>query len=156
MAENKLLFAEGASINISPMFSGVNYQFWKVRMKIFIESIDCGIWNAIVNGSFIPMHVVDGVHVAKPFDELTDLENKKMQYDCVAKNIITSALNLEFFRVSQCSSAKEMWDILEVTYEGTTDVKRARKHALIQEYELFKMQPGETIKKTDLGALLLN
>ena len=68
----------------------------------------------------------------KCFDELTDIENKKIQYDCVANNIITSALNLdEFFRVSQCSSAKEMWDILEVTHEGTTDVKRARKHALI-------------------------
>jgi len=146
MAKNKLPFVEGASINRPPMFSGVNYQFWKVRTKIFIESIDRGIWNATINGSFIPMHVVDGVHVAKPFDELTDLENKKMQYDCIAKNIITSALNLdEFFRVSQCSSAKEMWDIFEVTQEGTTDVKRACKHALIQEYELFSMQPGETI-----------
>jgi len=29
-----------------------------------------------------------------------------------------------------------MWDILEVTHEGTTDVKRARKHALTQEYEM--------------------
>jgi len=38
-----------------------------------------------------------------------------------------------------------MWDILEVTHEGTNDVKRARKHALIQEYELFTMQKGETI-----------
>jgi len=38
-----------------------------------------------------------------------------------------------------------MWDIFEVTHEGTTDVKRARKPALIQEYELFRMQPGETI-----------
>jgi len=146
MAENKLPFAKGASINIPPMFSGVNYQFWKVRMKIFIESIDRGIWNAIVNGPFIPMYVVDGVSTAKCFDELTHLEYKKMQYDCVAKNIITSALNLdEFFRVSQCSSAKEMWDILAVTHEGTTYVKRARKHALIQEYELFRMQQGETI-----------
>jgi len=72
------------------------------------------------------------VSTTKCFDELTDIENKKIQYDCVANNIITSALNLdEFFRVSQCSSAKEMWDILEVTHEGTTDVKRARKHALI-------------------------
>ena len=63
-----------------------------------------------------------------------------MQYDCIAKNIITSAMNLdEFSRVSQCSSAKEMWDVLEVTHEGTNDVKRARKHTLIQEYELFRM-----------------
>ena len=38
-----------------------------------------------------------------------------------------------------------MWDILEVTHEGTNDVKRAIKHALIQEYELFRMQKGQTI-----------
>ena len=135
MAENKLPFAEGASIHRPPMFSGVNYQFWKVRMKIFIKSIDRGIWNAIVNGPYILAYVVNGIYVAKSFDELTDVENKHVQYDCVAKKIITSALNLdEFFRVSQCISAKEMWDIFEVTHEGTTDVKRARKHALIQEY----------------------
>ena len=77
---------------------------------------------------------------------MSEAENKRVQYDCVVKNIITSALNLdEFFRVSQCSFAKEMWDILEVTHEGTNDVKRARKHALIQEYELFRMQQGESI-----------
>jgi len=39
----------------------------------------------------------------------------------------------EFFHVSQCKSAKEMWEVLEVTHEGTNDVKRARKHALIQD-----------------------
>jgi len=38
-----------------------------------------------------------------------------------------------------------MWDVLEVTHEGTNNMKRARKHALIQEYELFRMQPGELI-----------
>jgi len=155
MAENKLPFAEGASINRPPMFSWVNYKFWKVRMKIFIESLDRGIWNAIINGPFIPMHVVDGVSTAKCFDELTDLENKKMQYDCVAKNIRTSALNLDnFFRVSQCGSAKEMCDILEVTHEGTTNVKRARKHALIQEYELFRMKQGETIADVQKRSLI--
>ena len=45
--------------------------------------------------------------------------------DLVAKNIITSALTMdEFFRISQCNSAKEMWEVLEVTHEGTEDVKR--------------------------------
>jgi len=34
---------------------------------------------------------------------------------------------------------------LEVTHEGTEDVKRSRKHSLIQEYELFRMQPEESI-----------
>ena len=51
----------------------------------------------------------------------------------------------ELFRVSQCKNSKEMSDVLEVTHEGTSEVKRVRKHALIQEYEFFKMQKGESI-----------
>jgi len=85
MADNKLPYAEGASIHRPPMFSRVYYQFWKVRMKIFIESIDRGIWNAIVNRPNIPMTLLNGVLVEKSFDKLTDAENKKVQYDCVAK-----------------------------------------------------------------------
>jgi len=59
MAENKLSFAEGVSINRPPMFCGLNYQLWKARMRFFIESIDRGFWDAIVNGSFVPQVVVN-------------------------------------------------------------------------------------------------
>jgi len=119
MAEGKLPLREGTSINRPPLFSGVNYQFWKIRMKIFIESLDRVIWDAIVNDPYVPKTVVDGVTINKPWSEWSDYESKKDHFDYVAKNIITSTLNLdEFFRVSQCSSAKEMWDILEVTHEG--------------------------------------
>jgi len=130
---DKMPFREGASINRSPLFCRVNYQFWKVKMKIFIHSTDKGIWESIENGPFIPQVKRDEVFVDKPLSEWTEAENKKSKFDWIAKNIITSALSCdEFFRVSQCSSTKEMWDILEVTHEGTTNVKRARKHALIQ------------------------
>ena len=57
-----------------------------------------------------------------------------------AKNIITSALGInEFF------NAKEMWDILQLTHEGTTNVKRSRVNTLTHEYELFGMNPNENI-----------
>jgi len=126
------------------MFGGLNYAFWKIKMKIFMESIDMGIWDAMVNGTFVPMQVVKGETVMKPWSQWNETEKKKAQYDSLAKNIVTSALNMdEFFRVSQYSSAKEMWEILEVTHEGTNDVKRARKHTLIQEYEFFRMQLEE-------------
>jgi len=35
---------------------------------------------------------MNGEFVEKSFDELTDAENKKVHYDCVAKNIIKFAL----------------------------------------------------------------
>ena len=143
---DRLPFGEGASINRPPLFCGLNYQFWKVRMKIFMESLEKGIWDAIENGPFIPKFEKDGFVIEKPWSQWTDAKSKKAKFDCIAKNIITSALNSdEFFWVSQCKSSKEMWDTLEVTHEGTNEVKRARKHALIQEYEMFRMLKGDTI-----------
>lgn len=38
-----------------------------------------------------------------------------------------------------------MWEVLKVTHEDTDDVKRVRKNTLIQEYEMFRMQPIELI-----------
>jgi len=142
----KMPFGEGASINRPPLFCGLNYQFWKVKMKIFVESLDKRIWDTIENCPFIHKSEKDGSSIEKPWSQWTDAENKKAKFDCIAKNIITSTLNWdEFFRISQCASAKEMWDTLEVTHEGTNDVKIARKHTLIQEYEMFRMLKGESI-----------
>ena len=52
----------------------------------------------------------------------------------------------EYFRVSNCRNAKEIWDTLQVTHEGTTDVKISRINTLTHEYELFRMNQNETIK----------
>nr|AFN88195.1 phytoalexin-deficient 4-2 protein [Phaseolus vulgaris] len=119
------------------------------HLKFFLlVFLNKGIWEAIENGPFIPQVKKDDVFVDKPRSEWTEKDSKKAKFDWIAKNIITSSLSCdEFFRISQCEIAKEMWDILEVTHEGTNDVKRARKHALIQEYEMFRMQKGETISE---------
>ena len=58
MSEFKVLFAEGSAVNRPPMFNGMNYAFWKVRMQIFMESIDVLIWEAVVHGPYVPMQVV--------------------------------------------------------------------------------------------------
>ncbi|XP_068501382.1 uncharacterized protein [Phaseolus vulgaris] len=66
------------------------------------------------------MQIVKDEQVEKPRSEWNETERRKAQHDLVAKNIITSALTMdEFFRISQCKSAKEMWEVLEVTHEGT-------------------------------------
>jgi len=105
-------------------------------MKIFTESLDKGIWDAIENGPFVPKFEKYGSFIEKSWSQWTDSESKKVKFNCIAKNIITSALySDEFFRVSQFKSSKDMWDTLEVTHEGTNEVKRARKHTLIQEYD---------------------
>ena len=69
-------------------------------MKIFIESIDQGIWDAIINGPYTPKHIVDDVQLNKPWTQWNEEERRRAQYDCNAKNILTSSLNMdEFFHV---------------------------------------------------------
>ena len=115
-------------------------------MQIFLEFVDRGIWDAVLNGPFVPVNIVNEVQEPKPFAQQTVDENRRAQYDVKVKNIISSTLTLdEFYKISVCINAREIWEILRVTHEGTDDVKRARKNSLIQEYEMFCMQQGETI-----------
>ena len=93
--------------------------------------------------------VVGNATIENPREQWDEEEKKLVQYNLKAKNIITSALGMdEYFRVSNCKSAKDMWDTLQVTHEGTTDVKRSRINTLTHEYELFRMNYLESFRNT--------
>jgi len=78
-------------------------------MQFFIQSTNKGILEGIENGPFIPQVKKDDVFVDKPWFEWTKTDSKKANFDWIANNIITSALSCdEFFRISQCATAKEM------------------------------------------------
>ena len=94
-----------------------------------------------------PTIVVANATIEKPKKQWDEEERRTVQYNLKSKNIITSALGIdEYFRVSNCKNAKEMWDTLQVTHEGTTDVKRSRINTLTHEYEIFRMNQNETIQ----------
>jgi len=86
------------------------------------------------------VNVVNGVGTAKLKNTYDEDDRKKILNEKKAINILQSALSMdEFFRISQCKSAKEIWDTLVETHEGTTEVKRSRLNTLSQEYEMFRM-----------------
>ena len=60
--------------------------------------------------------------------------------------LICALSSEEFNRVSTCKTAKEMWDKLKVTHEGTSQVKETKINLLVHEYELFSMKENESIK----------
>ena len=139
---------EGQSISRPPYFDGTNYTYWKERMKIFIQSIDYKLWLVIKNGPTMPKKMVDGKEVEKREEEFSDEDMKKMEQNAKAKNIFYCAVNPDDFRkISRCQTAKQMWDKLEVTYEGTSQVKEAKIDMLVHEYELFNMRDDEKIEE---------
>ena len=135
---------EGQSISRPPYFDGTNYTYWKERMKIFIQSIDYKLWLVIKNGPTVPKKMVDGKEVEKSEEEFSDEDMRKIEQNAKAKNIFNCAVNPDGFRkISRCQTAKQMWDKLEVTYEGTSQVKEAKIDMLVHEYELFNMRDDE-------------
>ena len=62
-----------------------------------------------------------------------------MQSNAKAMNILYCALDPnEYNRISTCELAKNIWDRLEVTHEGISQVKKSKINILVHNYELFK------------------
>ncbi|KAK2430292.1 gag-protease polyprotein [Trifolium repens] len=143
-----MAFAPKGAYNRAPVFNDDHFDYWKSSMRIHINSFDGEMWNTIENGPFVPT-ITDphGVITNKPMAQWTDEEKKKVNYDAKAQNILISSLGIDqFYHVSHCESAKEMWDTLVTHFEGTNDVKISKINTLTQEFELFHMLDGESIE----------
>lgn len=142
-------FAQGRSAHRPPLFVGNNFAHWKSLMKMFVIDQDLELWDIIVKGPRVPMKDgSDGTRVAKSEDEFsqTDLEQVAKNYR--AMNLLYCGLDAnEFNRITSCKSAKEIWDKLVVTYEGTSQVKETKINIFLRQYELFKMNKDEPVKE---------
>ncbi|GAV57659.1 UBN2 domain-containing protein, partial [Cephalotus follicularis] len=117
-------------------------------MTFFIQSLDYNLWDLIVDDPNLPtIRNEKGEIIAKPRSSYNDEDRKRVQMNAKVKRIIICAINCkDFNRVSSCISAKEMWDRLQVTYEGTNQVKEVKISMLVHEYEMFTMNEDEDIK----------
>ena len=108
----------GQSLIIPPLFDGTNYAYWKVRMRVFLRSLDEKVWQAIEIGWTKPKEV--------PTD-WDDAKIKAVNFNSRALNALFSAItNEEFKKISFTEIAKEIWTILQTTYEGTKTVKDSK------------------------------
>ncbi|VFQ72031.1 unnamed protein product [Cuscuta campestris] len=137
---------EGQSTTRPPLFDGTNYTYLKERMRIYIRSTNLQLWLVIKNGEEVPMKKVGDKLIPKTEDEFDTEDIKKVENYAKAINMLYCAVNPDDYRkISCCSTAKEMWDKLEVTYEGTDQVREAKIDFLTQEYEMFRMKEHEKI-----------
>ncbi|GAV58518.1 UBN2 domain-containing protein, partial [Cephalotus follicularis] len=113
----------------------------KTRMTICLQSLDYQLWHIIINGLRMPTRTIKGVVSLKPENEFNDNDFRMLQLNSKAKLVLFCSVGPnEFNRISSCDTTKEMWDLLEVTYEGTNQV-----NMLVHEYELFFMHDNESI-----------
>ena len=99
-----------------------------------------------MNGPHILTHTSNNLVTLKPEYEQDDNDRRVAQLNIKAINVLYCVLSMnEFNRISSCSSAKEIWDRLEVTHKGTNQVKETKINMLVHKYELFKIKPTKFI-----------
>ncbi|XP_070676207.1 uncharacterized protein [Malus domestica] len=103
------------SISHLPHFEGDNYAAWKAKMKSFLWAIDDKVWLA-------------------PRREWSEDERSSSTFNQRALNALFTA-----DYIGKCTTAKEAWDILEVTHEGNSTVKESKLQNLITKFENIKM-----------------
>ena len=116
-------------------------------MENYIQAEDYELWMLIKNGPLVPTKVLeDGKKVPKEPVEFDAEDYKKMEKNAKAKKLLYFGLGPdEYTRISECESAQEIWNALQVAHEGTSQVKQSRIELLMRQYELFDMGDRENV-----------
>ena len=126
----------GQSLIIPPLFDGINYAYWKVRMRAFLQSLDEKVWQVVEIGWTKPKEA--------PID-WDDAKIKVSNFNSRALNALFSiVINEEFKKISSTETTKEAWTILQATYEGTKAIKDSKLQRLTISFEEIKMEEDES------------
>ncbi|XP_009776792.1 uncharacterized protein [Nicotiana sylvestris] len=115
-------------------------------MEIFAKAYDVKVWRVIKKGNY-PLPTIT-LPLADPadIDSYSKEQLEAVQVNNKARNLLHNAIRgEEYEKISSCDTTKEMWDKLEVTYEGTSKVKETHINMLVHDYELFSMKEGKSI-----------
>ena len=79
----------------------------------------------------------------KDWDEY---DMKMAQMNAKTINVFYCSLDVhKFNRISTYTLAKKNWKKLEITHEGTSQVKESKINLLVHKYEIFKIKKYESI-----------
>ncbi|XP_070682448.1 uncharacterized protein [Malus domestica] len=141
------------SVSHPPHFDGDNYAAWKAKMKSFLWALDDRVWLAVEEG-WEPLIVKETkgegqssvtMSLLKPRREWSEEERSSSTFNQRALNALFTVVSPEQFNyISKCITAKEAWDILEVTHEGNSTVKESKLQNLITKFENIKMLVDES------------
>jgi len=142
-------------VNRPPILDGSNYDYWKPRMVAFLKALDSKAWRAVNSGCTHPVTKdKEGNSELKPEEKWSKGEEEVALGNSKALNALFNGINRNIFRlVHHCELAKDVWDILKNTHEGTSKVKMSRLQLLTTKFENLRMKEDETIHEFHMNIL---
>ena len=115
-------------------------------MRIFINRL-CFMEKIITNRLEMPTITnEERATNLKLEDQWSAEDQKKVELNAKVINMMNWTISFEEYRkISRCQIAKKMQDKLQLTHEGTTQVRQTKANMLTHEYELFHMKEDENI-----------
>lgn len=136
---------------------GVNYDFWKPRMVAYLKSLDSRAWKAVIIGWSHPVtEGEDGEPTTKlkPEEDWSKEEDELALGNSKALNAKFNEIDMNISRhVNNCEVAKDAWEILRTTHEGTSKVKMSRLQLLTTQFENMRMKDDESINDFHMNIL---
>ncbi|XP_073277678.1 uncharacterized protein [Primulina huaijiensis] len=132
-----------------PVLDGTNYS--QVKIRYYIKSIDEREWQRVINGWTSPSVTdQDGDILQKPETDWIADEVQNSNYNSKALNVIFTSVDMNMFSlITNYTSAKSAWDILQRHCEGSESVRRTRLRMLTSKFEMMKMEESENILDYD-------
>jgi len=116
--------------NEAPLFKEDDYALWKIRMKKYMLVLGFYVWKYVENGYTAPTTLPTYTLGKKICNDKSRIVNV----------ILGGLTNLIFVKVIHYKSAKEIWDKLDVIYEGHSKVKEAKLQTYRAHFENLKMK----------------
>ena len=91
-----------------PVFDGTNFNYWKVRVTAYLQSLGTEVWNIVETGYAFPSTTPIDVDEKKKYE--TNAKAVSTLLGCISES--------EFMKVMHYKFAKEIWDKIVTSYEG--------------------------------------
>ena len=128
---------EGGLVSRSSPLDGYNYFHWKAHMKAFMKAIDGKAWRFVLTRwEHLAIKDTEGKEILKP--EITwSTENDRLaNNNSKALNAIFNGVDANQFKlISTCETAKDAWEILQMTHKGTTVVRLSKLQILTTRFK---------------------
>ncbi|GJV15359.1 hypothetical protein Tco_1360682 [Tanacetum coccineum] len=145
-----------------PMLDRTDYESWSQRIRLYcrgkenglqiLQSIDQGPFELGTTrdtlGTTPEGGVLLGPERPRTYEDLSDTEKKRYDADVRATNIVLQGLPKDIYKlINHNIEAKEIWDNVKMLLAGSELTKEDRESQLYDEFERFKMLPGENINE---------
>ena len=140
--------------NRPPILIAEEYPHWVIRMRSYLKRKGKNVWMSVLNGPHVRAAVARlatsaeialGVEEGSAPPTAEDLE--KEEADETAFNEITYGIPPDIFDlISECESAKDIWDTLLNMFEGTEKAKDKKQTSAENDYKNFRAVPGESLQ----------